>query len=325
MTEENSQSLFFRPNFRISGALLAVVLICLAIGGIIFLSYYLPIVCIAVVGILLAASALFGLFMIWFQYKAYIQINELSISGHDGRRAFNYTWQELIFAQIMKPENENDHPWLVLYTQDAHTGINIDSFDKTAVWQAIESYEPPEILEPEAYKKLDQYQLQEQALTEKLNSMPLPVSVTIPIGMRIVSIVGFLFFSFCAYASYASAPKASYIFIFFVLLSFYTLLASSGTFIADTEKLAIKRFWGVYQINWSEIEYIEMSSQTGLIVFHGDDKRLGFAAPGLWSGKRKNEFHLFISKQTEERQLEFKTSWKAPYRFNKNVRVSRKG
>ena len=323
MTEENSQSLFFRPNFRISGALLAVVLICLAIGGIIFLSYYLPIVCIAVVGILLAASALFGLFMIWFQYKAYIQINELSISGHDGRRAFNYTWQELIFAQIMKPENENDHPWLVLYTQDAHTGINIDSFDKTAVWQAIETYAPPEILEPNAYKKLDQYQLLEQEINEKLNSIPLPVSVSVSIGWRVFFIIGFLFMSFCFYMSYASVPIVTYLFLFIALLCLSGIFMGTGQLLADTDIITVKKPWGTYQIHWDEVQYLEISSHSedGRLAFYGNDKQLGFAASALWNKKQKETFLLFTNNQIETRKLEIKKSWKANFRFNKNTKV----
>jgi hypothetical protein len=151
----------------------------------------------------------------------------------------------------------------------------------------------------------------------------LPVSVTVSFGWKLFFIIVFLFFSFCAYGSFTSntAPVVTYFFLFMALIGLYGIISSSGTFTADTQKVTVKKLWGNYQIDWSEIKYIEMSSRSGWIVFHGNDKRLSFAAPSLWGGKRKNEFHLFMEKQTEERQLEAKISWKAPYRFNKNVRV----
>ncbi|MBE2224376.1 MAG: hypothetical protein IAF02_22740 [Anaerolineae bacterium] len=276
--------------------------------------------------IILLASCIWGLLTLWQRLHTNLEFSKSELNGHTGWNPFSYFWTEIVFiTEFEDTENKGKTTYLVIATQDRAREFNLTGFDKTAVWQAIETYAPPEILEPDAYQKLDSFKFYEQEIDKKLSSISLPVSVTLPIGMRMVFIVGFLFFSFCAYMSYASEPTASYIFIFFVLFNLYGILAASGSFIADTEKLIVKRLWGAYQINWSEIKYIEMSSQSGRIVFHGDGKQLSFAAPGLWGGKRKNDFYLFVAEQIEDKQLEFKTNWKAAWRFSKNVRVSRNG
>ncbi len=261
----------------------------------------------------------------WLQLiRKRVQIDETTISAHAGRETFKLNWDELISINLVTTDERSKKQELIIFTQNDKAQFDLTGFDKTAVWQAIETYAPPEILEPEAYKKLEQYQQLEQEVNEKLDSMPLPVSVTVSFGWKIFFIVGCLFLSFCAYGSFTSntVPVVTYFFLFMALICLYGFISTSGTFAADTQKLTVKKLWGVYQINWSEIKYIEISSQTGWIVFHGDHKRLCFAAPGLWGGKQKNEFDLFTGKQAGERQLETKTSWKAAYRFNKNVRVS---
>ncbi|MBE2224375.1 MAG: hypothetical protein IAF02_22735, partial [Anaerolineae bacterium] len=278
---------FFRPNFRISGVIISIFLVILAIGGIFLLSQSLPTVCLALIGLLLAASAIVGIFTIWHQYKAYIQINESSISGHNGRKAFNYTWLELIVAQIREPENEYDHPWLVLITQDAQTGINIDSFDKTAVWQAIETYAPPEILEPDAYKKLDSYKTH-------LSTISSPLQVSVPFRYRIFYALMFLFMAFIfVIALTNNVPIAATFCFTMASLSLYWITQSFGTVEADSKAITIKKFWGNYQLQWSEIRFLKVNGYTGSYVFHGENKHLCMPAPNLWGGSQKDDFYLF--------------------------------
>lgn len=325
-----SESQIFHPTkkYWINTALsfLFLVILLLIMGyGVWYFSDRFPSCFFVLAPIILFASCIWGLLALWQRLHTSLEFSESELTGHTGWKPFSYLWNEIIFiTEYEGTENKGKTPYLVIATQDRAKEFNLTGFDKTAVWQAIETYAPPEILEPDAYKKLDQYQLLEQETNKTLNAMPLPVSVTISIGWRVFFIIVFLFFSFCAYGSFTSdtTPIVTFFFLFMALMGLYGIFSGSGILTADTEKLALKKLWGTYQIDWSEIKFLEISSQTGWLVFHGDDKRLGFAAPGLWGGKRKNDFHLFMSKQIEERQLEVKTSWKAPYHISKNVRIS---
>ena len=157
--------------------------------------------------------------------------------------------------------------------------------------------------------------------------MTLPVSVTVSFWGQLLYIVGLLFFSFCAFMSYTFAPSASYFFSFFVILCLLGLSFGIGTLSADDDKISVKKPWAAYQIYWSDIQIIELSShaEDGLLVFSGKDKRLRFAAPALWKWKQKGDFLLFVNQKIEEQQIKTKTNWKAVFHFNKNVRVSRNG
>lgn len=259
-----------------------------------------------------------GLQSLWLKLNTHLQFTESNVSGRTGRWRFDLLWSEVVVIQYQEAQNNQQSDLLLLATQDRMVRFDMTGFDKTAVWQALETYAPPSTLEPDAYKRLELYQFHEQDLNQRLNTFILPVQVNMSLILRLLFIAGFILFMF---ATFMTRDTIWPFFFLFALLNGYCFLAFSLTLFLDKDTITVKKLWATHQIAFSEIRLVEISPDYSTMVFYGDQKRLACPGTQYWYGRQKDDFTLLLNRQLDERQIEVKTSWKAAFRSSKNTRI----
>jgi len=140
-----------------------------------------------------------------------------------------------------------------------------------------------------------------------------------------IKIVGWINILFCAFFAVMSwragaTPGVSFIFVFFITLGVYLVLAS-GDMEADSESIRLNLSLAKYRINWSDIEYIEVDQQYGNMAFFGNGKVLNIIGPAGWSGNEKQEMINFIFHRIDELGIEVRQTQKAMFRLSKNTKI----
>lgn len=255
---------------------------------------------------------------LWTKVNTHLQFTESNVSGRTGRWTFDFLWSEVVVIQYQEAENNQQSDLLLLATQDRMVRFDMTGFDKTAVWQALQTYAPQDTLQPEAYKNLTFYQLQEQGLREKWSTLTSPVSVHLPLFFRLLFGSSFILSMF---GIFMTRDGVRLLLIFPALLFGYSFLASLITLSLDKDTITVKKLWATHQIPFSEIYLVEISPDYSTVVFYGDQKRLACLGAQYWHGRQKDDFILLLNRQLDERQIEVKTSWKAAFRSSKNTRI----
>src|SRR5215203_2790915 len=98
-----------------------------------------------------------------------------------------------------------------------------------------------------------------------------------PTSIKVLGWICIVFFLFCAIMCWRAGPGPAspathsfvvLLFLMFVALGIYLLL-SSGSVEMDEQAIIYRSSLAQYQINWSEVRYIEIDSQGHNIVFCG--------------------------------------------------------
>lgn len=255
---------------------------------------------------------------LWTKLNTHLQFTESNVSGRTGRWRFDLLWSEVVVIQYQEAQNKQQSDLLLLATQDRMVRFDMTGFDKTAVWQALETYAPQDTLQPEAYKNLTIYQLQEQEVREKLSTHTSPVSVHLPLFFRLLFGSSFIL---TVFGVFSTRGGVRFSLVFMALLFGYSFLASLITLSLDKDTITVKKLWATHQIAFSEIHLVEISPDYSTVVFYGDQKRLACLGTQYWYGRQKDDFILLLNRQLDERQIEVKTSWKAAFRSSKNTRI----
>ena len=139
---------------------------------------------------------------------------------------------------------------------------------------------------------------------------------------KVIGWMNLLLFTLCTAVSWkVGTGYIPLVFLFFVLLGLYVIWAT-GHMEADSISIRFYSHFGKYEINWDEVEYIEMDKQAGNIVFFGKNKVLQTIGPTGWTGKKeKLEMINFLFGQIENRKIEVRQTEKAMYRLSKNTKV----
>lgn len=156
-------------------------------------------------------------------------------------------------------------------------------------------------------------------LLHRINgNVPLVVK---PTFVTVIAWLCLAFFLFCTVMSIrAGQGEASPIFILFVMMSVYMLLAS-GPLVMDAHTIIYRTRWARYQIRWDEVTHIEIDQQGGGIVFCGEGKRLAALGPMYWGGSDKAEMLALLANQIERKQIEVRGTQKALFRLSKATKV----
>lgn len=81
-------------------------------------------------------------------------------------------------------------------------------------------------------------------------------------------------------------------------------------------------FW-TYEMQWSEVQYMEIDSQGTCMVFAGENKRLAVNGPAYWSGNERHKAAALMAEQIDRYQIEVRYTEKAMLRLSKNTRILR--
>jgi hypothetical protein len=135
-----------------------------------------------------------------------------------------------------------------------------------------------------------------------MNEFNLPIILKKSIGSILFDFFGMFFFIVLAILSsiYAHANVAI-CFVPFILLGILNFILSQTSIEVDKDSITLHSPpFGVYQINFSEVQYIEIGGQT--IAFFGRNKRLVITLAFV-SRKRLPEFFYFINKFAEDTNI----------------------
>jgi len=160
--------------------------------------------------------------------------------------------------------------------------------------------------------------------------MPLDRTLVVkPTSVRILGWIVVVFMLFCAIMAWradrgrASASTHAFVvllFLTFVAMGIYLLL-TAGSVEVTGETISYRSPVALYQINLSEVTYIEIDRSGHSIVFCGENKRLAALGPMYWSGSDKKRILNWLGGETDKRGIEIRPTEKAMYRFSKNTRV----
>jgi hypothetical protein len=148
----------------------------------------------------------------------------------------------------------------------------------------------------------------------------LPIKMTVFWWTKVVFVIGIIVSGFLAVWSYSSDENifVSLGFVFFALLSIYTLISSRSFVEVDQNSIIVSSPpHGVYVINWQDVHFIETNG--GAFAFVGDDKQLVISLGFVGNGKR--EFLAFFDDFVQERKIEVKPIVKMRF-SQKNTKVS---
>lgn len=150
-----------------------------------------------------------------------------------------------------------------------------------------------------------------------------------PTSVRILGSIVIVFMLFCAIMAWRSdrgrASPSTQAFVFLTFLAFVGmgiyLLLTAGSLEVTGETISYRSPIARYQINLSEVIYIEIDSRGNSIVFCGKNKRLVALGPMYWAGTDKKRILHWVGRETDKRGIEIRTTEWAMYRFSKNTRV----
>ena len=134
--------------------------------------------------------------------------------------------------------------------------------------------------------------------------------------------IGVLFSVFCTVMSWrANTGYLPLLFLVFGLIGFYIILVS-GRMETDSKSIRFYSHLGKYEMNWNEVEYVEIDRQMGNIVFFGKNKVLQTIGPMGWTGKKERlEMATFLFGQIKNFEIDVRQTEKAMYRLSKNTKV----
>ena len=139
-------------------------------------------------------------------------------------------------------------------------------------------------------------------------------------GSKVVGWGCVAFSVFCSVGAWSAGDrKTSLWFLVFVALGGFLIL-NSGSMQVDSESIRYYLPLRSYQIKWNEVQYIEMDSQGGNMVFVGENKKLAVNGPRFWFGKDKRDLAMLIAAQIDKYGIEVRTTEKAMFRLSRNTK-----
>ena len=137
-------------------------------------------------------------------------------------------------------------------------------------------------------------------------------------GMKWLGWVGLAFFGFCMVGSSFSEPLiVSLMFSPFIALSLL-ILSISGPLRATQTSIELENWWGIYRIEWNQIERVETGQSA--MVLCGADSRLSIPLPKWWSGGSVQPMAKFVQEQFVSRSLPVVQTFRSDYVWQKNTK-----
>lgn len=127
-----------------------------------------------------------------------------------------------------------------------------------------------------------------------------------------------LFFSITILAALDGEIYPALTFVAFGMLGLAIILFT-GKVTIDNYGFKVKLPIGTYFISWNEVEYVETGS--GNMLIGGNDKKITFSSPEVWTGVEKFNAKDMFAAKLKERNLTIKQSFRASFPALKNAKV----
>jgi hypothetical protein len=247
-----------------------------------------------------------------------VEIDQESIRGSMGNRAFNIQWKDVKAAWR---DEWQAMTYINLATDETTHSIPMTYLDKEKIWLTAKLFLKPESLSEDAQKKLPGYKQWAEANTKMAHELKEPLKVKVRdfkiIGW--VCVILFILFAILAWSSGQKVPAL--LFMMFTLLGAYLILCG-GTVKMDTESIVWITSLGKYGIKWSEVQSIETDPLHYALVFNGEDKKLEIPAPGFWKGADREAMLNLLNLMTDQKGMEIVEVKKFFHKTSKNARIN---
>lgn len=146
------------------------------------------------------------------------------------------------------------------------------------------------------------------------------------VGVMLYAVIGWLGVAFFTVFSISAFMSGDYWYIailaMLLIMSVYMVM-EAGYYLIDGEGISHRNKFGVYRIEWSEIDKIVVGPSDGTLVLQGKDKRFVLAAPGLWSGPQKPAAQAYLQNKLAAMGIASQPHWAAFSKTHKNVKLPR--
>jgi hypothetical protein len=243
-------------------------------------------------------------------------LDDQAISGRIGRNRFSLLWKDVIAVWDSAWLNVR---WLNISASDQRIRIPLKFFDEKLLRDLIRLHLAPGAFEKDAIKRMMGFRVQD-TVNERIIEQ---ADKNLRVGAMFVKVVGWvcglLLLLFAVWAWLDGEGAVSLLFLFFVALCAYLILASGSTEM-NKDFIAYVTPIGVYRIAWDEITEVDIDPLGGSLVFRGRDKVLSTLGPSCWSGKDKEQMLRFFSAQIGNRDIVVKETLKVIWPPNKNTK-----
>ncbi|MFA5055292.1 MAG: hypothetical protein WC562_03840 [Dehalococcoidia bacterium] len=152
-------------------------------------------------------------------------------------------------------------------------------------------------------------------------------SDNLKVGLRttkIYTLLGIVISAGGAIGSFlAHENSLAYFLVAFSVLCVINLIWRVNHFTFNDESVTCSSMLATYRIYWHEVKNITFDKD-GTLSLYGDNKVLLVPSVLKWSGPQKNDAHDLFQKKIKESGLQPEQGNRSGFKFNRNVRVSRK-
>jgi hypothetical protein len=254
-----------------------------------------------------------------------IRLDDDGLSGYVANiGSFSVLWRDIIVAAYDEalPQNTELH---LATTDNRSFFISLAPFNRVEICKIIQAQAPSAALEKDAYKNLPNYQ-EWEAENIRLVSDP-SEAMRVKGSLTVKGIAWFSILMCLSIAALVLLQQGNWyvgltaIMLALTLPGIYLLIMLSGSIETDGQSVTHNSPFGHYRIRWDEIKRIESGRFADWLVFYGEDKRLAFMGPIMWSKACRDQMLRFIQAQVQQRDIETKQINSALPALSKNTRV----
>lgn len=99
------------------------------------------------------------------------------------------------------------------------------------------------------------------------------------------------------------------------------LIVSIGRLTVTPQRMIQRTRLGTWAMDWNDVRTVEVTGDLNGMVLEGDDKRMAFPHPRLWSGQQAGQARLLLAEVMKSRALEPQVSGWAAFKWNRNTRT----
>lgn len=141
-------------------------------------------------------------------------------------------------------------------------------------------------------------------------------------GVRLYVLAGWAGLLLClGLAAFGNPPPGGRLALFgFAAAAGYLILAV-GRLTVTPQRMVQRTRLGSWAMDWNDVRGVEVTADLKGMVLEGDEKRMCFPHPRLWSGPQAGQARLLLTEVMKSRALEPQVSTWAAFKWSRNTRA----
>jgi hypothetical protein len=253
--------------------------------------------------------------------RTWIRTDERVIEGQLGSRRMRIYWTEVVAAWLL---DRGQRRFLCLGTRQGTIVIPMRFLPVDSIWKEVRGRVPPAALEPDAIQRLPDYRSWMNTRDALLRQDFTPRRV---VDHWIVQMAGWTGIAFWISTSLEAWSRDAWLFLLaLVIPGLLSLLFISQWGITEIDPECVRRrtLFGVWEIRWDDLRWLEQDITGTILVLGGEDRQMVISGPVLWAGPDRADMLAMIQAQAESRNLPLRRSFWAFFKFSQRTRIKRK-